>query len=117
MTKTKLRLLTLLWALCIMTAAIIRGYRMGAKLQTTGFAHAALHFGVFMILGFLLMLSYERSSIQLLAVLSGVVLGLGTELYEHVAFQSSMEYGDVFIDGLGVLVGAAARLVRRPSMR
>jgi hypothetical protein len=51
----------------------------------------------------------------MLAVLAGIALGFATELYEHLAFQSSMEYGDVLVDVLGVLAGAAARFIRKPS--
>jgi len=99
-----------------MTGAIIRGHTVGAKLQTTGLAHVALHVGVFAVLGFLVMLSFTTPSTRLLAVCAGIALGFGTELYEHLAFHSPMEYGDVLVDGLGVLVGATARLVRRSPM-
>ncbi len=115
MTKAKLRLLTLVWATCIMTGALIRGYRLGANLQTTGAVHIATHFGVFAVLGLLLMLAFDTLPVRLLAVVLGIALGLTTELYEHLAFQSPMEYGDVAVDALGVLVGAAARFIRKPS--
>jgi hypothetical protein len=115
MTKAKLRLLTLVWATCIMTGAMVRGYRLGANLQTAGVLHIATHFGVFAVLGFLLMLSFDTQPVRLLAVLSGIALGFTTELYEHVAFQSPMEWGDVAVDALGVLAGAAARVIRKPS--
>jgi hypothetical protein len=116
MTKAKLRLLTLVWAACIMTGAIIRGYRVGARLQTTGLIHIVVHFGVFAVLGLLLMLSFDNQYVRVLAVVSGVTLGFGTELYEHLVFHSPMEFGDVLVDALGVLVGGAARFVRRPSI-
>jgi hypothetical protein len=116
MTKAKLRLLTLLWATCIMTGAVIRGYRLGANLQTTGALHIATHFGVFAVLGFLLMLSFDTQPVRLLVVLSGIALGFTTELYDHLVFQSPMAFGDVLVDALGVLAGATARFVRRPSM-
>jgi hypothetical protein len=115
MARTRLRLLTLLWALCIMTGAMIRGYSVGANLQTTGVEHIATHLGIFAVLGFLLMLSYNTTSARMLAVLAGIVLGLGTEYYEHLVFQSSMEYADVLVDGFGVLAGATARFVIKPS--
>jgi hypothetical protein len=115
MTKPKLRLLTLVWVTCIMTGAIIRGYRLGANLQTTGAVHIATHFGVFAVLGFLLMLSFDTRPVQLLAILAGVALGFSTELYEHLAFHSAMEFGDALVDALAVLAGAAGRFLRRPS--
>jgi hypothetical protein len=115
MTKAELRLLTLVWATCIMTGAIIRGYRLGANLQTSGALHIATHFVVFAVLGLLMMLSFDTPPIRMLAVLAGIALGFATELYEHLAFQSSMEYGDVLVDVLGVLAGAAARFIRKPS--
>ena len=115
MTKTKLRLFTLVWAACIMTGAAIRGYRLGANLQTTGALHIATHFIVFAVLGLLLMLSFEARPVRLLAILSGIALGFTTELYEHLAFHSPMEFGDVLVDALGVLAGAAARFLRKPS--
>jgi hypothetical protein len=116
MAKVKLRFLTLLWAACIMTGAIIRGYRMGARLQSTGFVHIALHVAVFAVLGLLVMLSFDTPGAQLLAVSLSIALGLGTEFYEHFAFQSSMEYGDVVTDAFGVIIGAASMVLRRPSM-
>ncbi len=112
MTKARLRLLTLVWASCIMTGAIVRGYRLGENLHTTGIRHIVVHFGVFAVLGLLLMLSFDTRPARLLAVLSGIALGLGTELYEHLAFQSPMEFGDVIVDALGVLAGAASKLAR-----
>jgi len=115
MTKAKLRLLTLVWAICIMTGAMVRGYRLGSGLQTTGAAHIATHFGVFAVLGLLLTLSFDAQPVWLLAVLAGIALGFTTELYEHLAFQSPMEFGDVLVDALGVLAGAAPRFMRRPS--
>jgi hypothetical protein len=116
MTKAKLRLLTLLWATCIMTGAMVRGYRLGAHLQTVGVLHIAAHFGVFAVLGLLLVLSFDTPPVRLLALLSAIALGFTTELYEHLAFQSPMEFGDVAVDALGVLAGAAARVVRKPSI-
>jgi uncharacterized membrane protein YqgA involved in biofilm formation len=115
MTKAKLRLLTLVWATCIMTGAIVRGYSLGAHLQTSGALHIATHFGVFAVLGLLMMLSFDTPPVRLLALLAGIALGFATEFYEHIAFQSSMEYGDVLVDVLGVLAGAVARFMRRPS--
>ncbi len=115
MTRATLRLLTLVWATCIMTGAMVRGYRLGANLQTEGILHIATHFGVFAILGLLLMLSFDTPPVRLLAVLSGIALGFTTELYEHLAFHSPMEFGDVAVDALGVLAGAAARVIRKPS--
>jgi hypothetical protein len=95
-----------------MTGAIIRGYSLGANLQTTGAVHIATHFTAFAVLGLLLMLSLETRRVRLLAVLLAIALGYSSELYEHLAFQSPMEYGDVLVDALGVLAGAAARVVR-----
>jgi hypothetical protein len=115
MKKTRWRILTLLWALSIMTGATIRGYRMGSVLQTVGPSHIAVHAGVFAVLGLLLMLSFNTVRGQLLAVLAGVALGFGTELYEHLAFRGSMEFGDVLIDAVGVLLGAGATFLTRPS--
>jgi hypothetical protein len=120
MIKTILRILTVLWALCIAICSIIRGYRFGAMLQTMGVAHVAAHFGVFAVLGILVMLSFDTPGIRLLGVCLGIALGFTTELYEHLAFHGPMEYGDVLIDALGVLVGAAALLVKnaiRPRAR
>ena len=99
-----------------MTGAMIRGYRAGAKLQTTGVTHIAVHFAVFAVLGLLLMLSFDNQYLRILALLAGIALGFSTELYEHIAFQSPLELADVVIDALGVLAGGAARFVRRPSM-
>ena len=113
MARTILRILTGLWALCIAIGAIIRGYRLGAVLQTMGVAHVATHFGVFAVLGILLMLSFDTPGIRLLGVCLGIALGFTTELYEHLAFHAPMEYVDVLVDALGVLVGAAALLVKR----
>jgi uncharacterized membrane protein YqgA involved in biofilm formation len=115
MTKAKLRLLTMVWAACILTGAIIRGYRLGANLQTTGALHIATHFGVFAVLGLLSMLAFDTQPVRLLAVVLGIALGFATELYEHLAFQGPMEFGDVAVDALGVLAGGAARLIRKPS--
>ena len=115
MTKTKLRLLTLVWATCIMTGAMVRGYRLGANLQTAGILHIATHFAVFAVLGLLLMLSFDTQPVRLLAVLAGIALGLTTELYEHLVFLSPMEWGDVAVDALGVLAGAVARFIKKPS--
>ena len=116
MSKKHIRILTVLWAFCIMTAAIIRGYGVGSSLQTTGLEHVIVHCGVFAVLGLLLMLSIDTLTGQVLAAFSGIVLGLGTELYEHFAFHSSMEYVDVLVDTLGVLGGVAGSLICKPFL-
>jgi hypothetical protein len=116
MTKTRLRIITLLWASCTMMGAVERGRPLGERLQTMGIVHAAFHTSVFAVLGLLLMLSFDTQQARLVAIVAGITLGFATEFYEHAAFHNAMEYGDVFIDGLGVLAGAAVRLVRRPSM-
>jgi len=113
MTKTILRILTTLWALCIAIGAIVRGYRLGAILETIGLAHIATHFGVFAVLGILLMLSFDTTSVRLLGLCMGVALGFTTELYEHLVFHGPMEYVDVLVDALGVVAGAAVLLVMR----
>jgi len=106
MNRARLRILTLLWALCIMTGAMIRGHRMGSTLQTAGLAHVAMHFAFFAVLGLLTVFSFAAQRNQFLAVLFGILLGAGTELYEHLAFRSSIEFADVLVDAVGVLVGA-----------
>jgi hypothetical protein len=113
MGKTVLRILTGLWVLCIVIGTIIRGYRLGSLLQTMGAVHVATHFGVFAVLGILLMLSFDTSAIRLLGVCLGIALGFTTELYEHLAFHGPMEYGDALVDAVGVLAGVAAPLVLR----
>jgi hypothetical protein len=116
MTKTKLRLLTLLWSLSIMAGAFLRCRRIGARLQTTGIAHGVLHLGVFAVLGLLLMLSFDTPRARCVALIFGIALGLSTEFYEHSAFRNPMEYADVLLDALGVLIGTAASMMRRPAM-
>jgi VanZ family protein len=98
-----------------MTGAMIRGHRMGSALQTTGLAHVAMHFAVFAVLGLLTMFSFAARRNQFLAVLLGILLGAGTELYEHLAFGSSMEFADVLVDAAGVLLGAGVILFLRLS--
>jgi hypothetical protein len=116
MTKTNLRFLTLLWALGIMTGAFLRGRRMGERLQTTGLVHAMLHIGVFAVLGLLLLLSFDTPRARCIAIFLGIALGFSTEFYEHAAFRSPMEYGDVLIDATGVFIGTATKMVRRRAM-
>ena len=114
MAKIILRLLTALWALSIARGAIVRGYRLGAILETIVLAHLAKHLGVFAVLGILLMFSFDTPSLRLLGIWLGIAFGLNTELYEHLAFHGHIEYGDVLIDALGVLAGpAAAPLLKR----
>jgi hypothetical protein len=116
MNKRSLRLISLLWALCIVTAAIIRGRRGGALLATTGLAHIGLHFGVFAVLGALFILSYDSPGIRLLVTLLAIALGCGTEIYEHLAFSGPLEFADVLVDSLGVVTGAAVGLQRAASL-
>ena len=112
--RTLIRAAALLWTVLIILGAVFRGRTLGKHLQTSGVAHLATHLVVFAILGALLFLSYKRPAFRGYAVSFGLVLGLWTEAYEHLAFGSQMEYADVLSDAAGVLLGAGlALLVQR----
>jgi hypothetical protein len=109
--KAHLRAMTALWALGIAAGSAIRGHKIGKAIGTVGYTHIAAHFGVFFVLGCLLMFSFDLPRTRAFAVSAGVVLGYATELYEHLAFGWPMEYNDVLVDTIGVLAGAALLLL------
>jgi hypothetical protein len=109
--KRILRVITLLWALCIVVVTVIRGSEVGQTFKTTGFAHIATHVAVFGVLGCLLMASFHTANVRWLLWALGMTLGYATEFYEHIAFHITMEYIDVFYNTVGLTAGAAAFLL------
>ncbi len=110
--KSILRVITLLWTLCIVVVTVIRGSTVGQTFKTTGPVHIATHVAVFAILGCLLMMSFDTTNIRWVVWALGLALCFATELYEHAVFHSSMEYIDVFNNIAGLVAGAAAFLTR-----
>jgi hypothetical protein len=113
--KTIARILAAIWTLCIVLGTVIRGHHAGKALKTTGSAHISTHLAVFGVLGLLMILSFDTPKIRMVAVTAAVALGVASELYEHLAFGDRMEYGDVLINTLGVLGGAALLLASRSA--
>lgn len=114
MTKGVFRIIAALCTLVIAFGAMLRGHRAGNFLSTSGFPHVAVHFGIFALLGALIILSFDTPRDRAWAVLAAIALGLATEWYEHLAFP---EFKDMLVDALGVTTGSTVVLVKNVVSR
>jgi len=111
------RIFASLWAMAIILATLMRGAEVGKYLRTSGWLHLAVHLFVFCVLGILVQFSFRRPSWWMIAVFSCLLLGFWSEGYEHLVFGSSMEYMDVMVDTVGVILGVSWGYAFRGSSR
>ena len=84
-------------------------------LHTEGRLHVGLHFVVFSVVGFVVF-RVARSRVARVAAFVGAVLfGLAIEVGEHLVYRGGMEWKDVLVDTIGVIVGTLLAVLTAPK--
>ena len=74
-------------------------------LHTRGHYHSWGHLIVFGVVAFVVARASRTVMARILLFLGSIVFGFAIEYAEHVAFKGSIEWKDVVVDTLGVLLG------------
>jgi hypothetical protein len=112
--------MAVLLAAGIATGSLLRNTPLGVHWLTTGPFHLALHVCLFALLTALCMASTRSWTYRLPLFAAVLLLGLGTEFYEHLQDGFPIETPDVLADAAGatmavMLTGALALVPGRAS--
>jgi VanZ family protein len=83
-------------------------------LHTEGRLHAGLHFVVFSVVGFVVFRAARSRAARIAAFAGAVLFGLAIEVGEHLVYRGDMEWKDVLVDTIGVVVGTLLAMVSAP---
>lgn len=89
----------------------VRGKR---ALHTEGRLHVGLHFVVFSAVGFVLFRAANSWTARIAAFAGAVLFGFLIEEGEHLVYRGGMEWKDVLIDTVGVIVGTLLAVLSAP---
>lgn len=105
-----MRLAALAWVLLVIALSLIPLPWKNA-IGTTGAFHQAGHLLAFLILALLLCRSAVTLSAKLVRCLGAVLLGIVLETAEHLLYHDRLEWEDVLVDVIGVVLGFLCALV------
>jgi glycopeptide antibiotics resistance protein len=80
-------------------------------LHTEGRFHISLHFAVFSIVGFVVFRVARSRAARAAAIAGAVLFGFLIEEGEHLVFRGGLEWKDVLVDAIGVVVGTLLALL------
>jgi hypothetical protein len=83
-------------------------------LHTEGRLHAGLHFVAFSVVGFVVFRAARSRAARIAAFAGAVLFGLAIEEGEHLVFQGGMEWKDVLLDTIGVIIGMLLEVLVAP---
>jgi hypothetical protein len=102
------------WTVGLCIGTVLRVHA-GSAMRLMGIKHVALHAFCFIVLGFLFSGASANTRVRILLALVGVLVGFSTEFYEHAVGGAELEWADISLDSIGVLVGLAAQQLERRS--
>ncbi|MDP9142914.1 MAG: VanZ family protein [Pseudomonadota bacterium] len=113
------RLLQVAWTTAIVVALFATLLPMAEQTPRFAYADKVFHFGYFLLLGVLAVLSQRQPLAALFAALGTVGLGVLIEIIQWFLPWRSFEWLDILADTVGVLVGYALtiRLQDHPAQR
>jgi VanZ family protein len=83
-------------------------------LHTEGRLHVGLHLVVFSVVGFVVFHAARSRAARIAAFVGAVLFGFLIEVGEHLVYGGAMEWKDVLMDTVGVIVGTLLALLIAP---
>ena len=99
-----MRLAALLWVLLIIVLSLIP-LPWKNVIGTTGAFHRVGHLLAFVILALLLCRITSTTAARLIRCAGAVLLGILLETAEHLIYRDRLEWDDVLVDAVGVVLG------------